>query len=100
MNSLSPRLMDVNDTANHPGEGRSGWQQSLQDGVGSPARSSLLAEDGGAGPVPPVHALLLLLLSWASVCWSLLCVDLSPQPWKRTQKPVKAGKRQGFLPAW
>lgn len=83
MNSLSPHLLDVNDTASHPVGRTSGWQQSLQAGVGSPARSSLLAEDGGAGPVPPVHALLLLHF-WASVFWSLLCIDLSPQPWKRT----------------
>jgi len=52
-------------------KGGVGGKQSLQDGEGSLAKSSLLPKDGGAGPLPSVHALL-LPVSWASVCWSLL----------------------------
>lgn len=54
-----------------PWEGGVGGKRSLQDGAWSLAKSTPLPKDGGAGPVPSVHALL-LLISWASVCRSLL----------------------------
>lgn len=50
-----------------PWKGGVGDKQSLQDGEGSLAKSVLLPKDGGAGPLPSVHALLLPIL-WASVC--------------------------------
>lgn len=54
-----------------PWEGGVGGEWSLQDGAGSLAKSAPLPKDGGAGPVPSVRALL-LLISWTSVCRSLL----------------------------
>lgn len=59
------------------GKGGVGGKQSLKDGKGSLAKNMLLPKDQSAGPLPSVCGHL-LLISWASVCWSLLGVDLCP----------------------
>lgn len=58
MKSLSPHLLDVNDTSGHLVEGRSEWQQY---GAGSPARSAFYQK---------VEVLLLHLLSMLCCCLS------------------------------
>lgn len=50
-------------------KGGVGGKQGLRGGEGSPAKSMLLPKDGRFWS--SVHALL-LPVSWASVCWSLL----------------------------